>query len=274
MNASEERVGEHRSQPPLRPLASFARDLPASPPPSAPRLQLLTSWLLSPLWLPLAAAAMRFGAGWRIVDVREVRREYRRLRAESKAPLLVCANHLTLVDSAVIAWALGSTWWYLAHFDSLPWNIPERANFARSRWQRLLVYLMKCLPIPRGGARGEVAGVLAQFTSLLAEGEVGLVFPEGGRSRSGRVQADPATYGVGRIVKALPGCRVLCVYARGERQKSWSDYPARGERFHVGLSCFEPHIERGGLRGTLEVTRQILARLAEMERRYFERGVA
>lgn len=239
-----------------------------------PRLQLILGRLFAPIWLPLAAAAMRFGAGWRIARVGEVRREYRRLRAESRAPLLVCANHLTLVDSAVIAWALGSIWWYVVNFDALPWNIPERANFAVSWWQRVLVYLMKCLPIPRGGERGEVAEVLTQFTSLLAEGEVGLVFPEGGRSRSGVVQVDATTYGVGRVVKALPGCRVLCVYVRGEGQTSWSDYPARGERFHVALSCFEPRPERGGLRGTVEITQQILARLAEMERRYFEQAAA
>ena len=37
-----------------------------------------------------------------------------------------------MVDSALIAWALGSPLWYVRHFAALPWNMPERRNFARS----------------------------------------------------------------------------------------------------------------------------------------------
>jgi 1-acyl-sn-glycerol-3-phosphate acyltransferase len=250
-----------------------ATDAPAHGAP-IPRLQVAVGRSLAPLWLPLAVGVMYFVRGWRIADAAPLRREYQRLRRESDAPLLVCANHLTLVDSALIAWALGSPWWYMRHFSALPWNLPERANFTRSIWQRIAVYLMKCLPITRGGERGEVAEVLAQFTALLASGEVGLLFPEGGRSRTGRVDLEAATYGVGRVVKSLPGCRVLCVYLRGEHQSDWSDLPPRGDVFHASLSCFEPHSERSGLRGSLEIGHQILTRLDEMERRHFEARAA
>ena len=81
---------------------------------------------------------------------------------------------------------------------------------------------------------------------MLSRGDVGLIFPEGGRSRSGRVDADAATYGVGRVVKALPGCRVLCVYLRGEGQTTYTDAPARGERFRVRFASLEPKTEHGG----------------------------
>ena len=93
------------------------------------------SRLLSPVWVPLSAALMYAGMGWRIESARELRERYRRLRAESRAPLLVCANHLTLVDSFLVAWALGSPLWYLRHFPSLPWNLPEERNFAARWWQ-------------------------------------------------------------------------------------------------------------------------------------------
>ena len=43
--------------------------------------------------------------GWRIENAAEARAEFRRLRREG-GPLLVCANHLTMIDSALIAWAL------------------------------------------------------------------------------------------------------------------------------------------------------------------------
>ena len=249
--------------------AAPAMPLPA-PQPLAFRIQRALGRLLAPLWLPLVVLLMRVGCGWTIAGVDDVRREFRRLRAESEAPLLLCANHLTMIDSALIAWALAAPWWYVAHYAALPWNLPERANFAQSWWQRLLVPLMKCLPITRGGARSDVAAVLGQFTALLAHGEAGLIFPEGGRSRTGRVDRSAATYGVGRVVRSLPDCRVLCVYLRGEHQAGWSRLPARGERFRVSLACITPQTTAPGLRGSLAVAEQVLACLADLERRHFE----
>lgn len=222
--------------------------------------------LLAPLWIPACASVMRFGFGWRVEGVRETRRTFAQLRRQAN-PLLVCANHLTLVDSFLIATALGSPWWFVARYSSLPWNVPDWENFARRRWMRWLTYVMKCIPVKRGGDRREVGRVLARITDRLARGEVVLVFPEGGRSRSARVDTEASTYGVGRIVKALPGCRVLCVYLRGERQERFSDLPARGERFRVSLDSFEPKAEQGGMRGTVEILRQILGRLAGLEQR-------
>jgi hypothetical protein len=102
-------------------------------------------------------------------------------------------------------------------------------------------------------------------------GDVALVFPEGGRSRSGRVDVDAAAYGVGRLAKAIPGCLVLCVYLRGVGQATWSDLPRRGERFHVELSVLEPKTDASGLRGSRDIARGILARLAEMESRCLDR---
>jgi hypothetical protein len=234
--------------------------------------QLAVSRVLSPLWVPLTSALMRFGMGWRVVPAERAaaRREYRRLRGESEAPILICANHLTMFDSFVIGWALGYDRDYLLDFGALPWNTPERVHFASNWWKRILAYLYKCVPVTRGSDRTEVAKVLEKVRFLLARGQVALVFPEGGRSRSGRVEVDAAAYGVGRIVNALPGCRVLCVYLRGEGQDTYTDLPRRGERFHVSVACIEPKSDRAGLRGSLDVARQITARLAEMEQRYFD----
>jgi len=171
--------------------------------------------LLSPVWVPATIALMRFGMRWRIEGMAAARREYRSLWGARDGPLLVCANHLTMIDSALIAWALGSPGWFLAHYGALPWNVPERRNFGGSLASRLLVYLMKCVPVTRGGDRAEVAGALGRLVHLLGRGEAVLVFPEGGRSRSGRVDVENATYGVGRMIGDLPRCRVLCIYLRG-----------------------------------------------------------
>lgn len=226
--------------------------------------------VLGPIWIPFGSALLRWRYGWRVVDAAAARREFARLRRESDAPLLVCANHLTMVDSFVIATALGSPGWYVTHFGSLPWNTPERENFSRTWWLRLAIWVMKCIPVERGGDRREVGLTLDRISYVMSQGDVALIFPEGGRSRSGRVDPDASTYGVGRVVKSLPGCRVLCVYLRGEHQASWSDAPVRGERFRVRFAALEPKSEHAGLRGSIAITKQVLARLAALETEWFD----
>jgi hypothetical protein len=223
------------------------------------------------LWVPLAVLVMRFGFGYRIERLWEIRKEFKRIRRETKGPLLICANHLTMVDSFLIAWALVPTWRYVLDFDLLPWNTPERANFASTRRNRILVYLAKCIPITRGGPRAEVATVLDRVIHLSSLGEYALLFPEGGRSRTGRVEINNAAWGVGRIVGALPGCRVLCVYMRGDDQKTWGRMPKRGEHLVVDIACIEPKSDARGVRRSMEFAHQIVAQLAQMERSYLAR---
>ena len=50
---------------------------------------------------------------WKIEGVKSSRAEYSRLRKAS-VPVLICANHLTKLDSALIGWALGGMTFYYA----------------------------------------------------------------------------------------------------------------------------------------------------------------
>ena len=234
------------------------------------RTQRWVSRALSPLWIPIFVTLMALAFRWRVEGARELRRTYREIRERSSAPLLICANHLTMLDSFVIGWALGGSWFYLTHFSSLPWNTPERVHFASTWWKRALTYLLKCVPITRGSDRKEVARVLEQVQHLLASGEVVMVFPEGQRSRSARVEVESAAYGVGRIVSSVPGCRVLCVYLRGDGQREMTDAPARGEVFRGRTALIEPKSDATGLRGSLDIARQIVGKLAELERSHFD----
>ena len=226
--------------------------------------------LLSPI-TPLAVAALlRFWLRLSVEDGRRIRRSYAEIQRENDAPLLICGNHLTMIDSALIAWALAPPAWYVRHFSALPWNVPERRNFASTWVRRVLAYIYKCIPIVRGGSREQISGALARFRYLLHRGDVGLIFPEGRRSRSGRIDPENIAYGVGRIVRSVPGCRVMCVYLRGDQQESYSVAPARGDRLRVSLSFVEPKTDHAGLRGSYDVTRQIVARLTQMEQEYFD----
>lgn len=225
--------------------------------------------IAGPFWIPQAVFFLRFVLGYRIEKVDAIREQYRALREESDAPLLICPNHLTLIDSIVLAWAL-VPWWRLAvHWDEMPWNTPERKNFARTGVTRILIFIAKCIPISRGGERTKVGMVLTRVIHLLNRGEVALLFPEGTRSRTGRVNDEAVAWGVGRIISATPGCRVLCVYMRGDTQDTWGSIPNMGDSFHIEMECFEPKSDFKGARRSRDLAAQIIGRLASMEEVYF-----
>jgi hypothetical protein len=232
--------------------------------------QRVVSRLSSPIWLGPVVFAIRFIFRYRIANLDAVRAEYRRIRAQSDAPMLVCANHLTLIDSFLIAWTLGSAPYWLTHFDELPWNTPESTNFGKTRRARLMIYLMKCISISRGGPREGGASVLSRIRFLLSKGETALLFPEAGRSRTGRVDEMAGAWGVGRVVGGVPDCRVLCVYLRGRKQETWSDFPARGDILDAMLTCIEPKSDARGVRRSLDLSRQVTRQLAQMEEDYFD----
>ncbi len=226
--------------------------------------------LTSPVCVPLATFIMRFGFRWRIRDAARSRTLYARLLAEDPRPLLIAANHLTMLDSALIGWALGSTWSHVVHYRGLPWNVPEQSRVESSWVWRVLAYLMKCAPVPRGGERQQVAQVLEGLRHLLRRGEVVLMFPEGGRSRSGRIDRQSVAQGVGRLIKELGDCRVLCVYLRGDEQHSWSHVPAVGDTFTVATRLVEPRTDLRGMRASRDLASQLLDHLVEMEQAYGE----
>lgn len=225
---------------------------------------------LAPFWVPWVALYLHWVKGYRIEGRRESRRAFARIRRESEAPILVCANHLTLIDSMLVALALAPPWRLTFFFGWMPWNTPERINFAAGLGMRSLIYLAKCIPITRGGRREEVAAVLNRLVYLTRNRELALIFPEGGRSRSGRVEVGSAAWGVGRIVGSIPNCRVVCVYLRGRSQESWSNLPSVGERFDVEVACIEPKSNARGARRSRDLARQIAAQLIRMEENCFD----
>ena len=224
------------------------------------------------LWIPAMAFALRFGLRYRIRNAAELRSRYRTLVRDSEGPVLICANHLTMIDSMLVAWALGGSWWWVFNYRRMPWNLPEYHNFAAHWHNRALAWLAKCIPVVRGGKRTEVSGVLKRIQHLLSKGETALIFAEGGRSRTGRVQLDAVADGVGRIMNSVRGCQALCVYLRGDSQQSWSTFPARGDSFYVDFELFNPDSEYSGLRRSRDFARQIVGRLASMEERYFSQS--
>jgi len=226
----------------------------------------LTSWLLAPLYFLF----MKF-RGYRIRDLDKVRRQWAGLLENHRGPWLICGNHLTLIDSIIMIYALVSLGGHVTKFHRLPWNLPERANFQRSLFMTIMCYLSKCIPVNRGGDREEMQATLAKCNYLLARQQILMVFPEGTRSRSGRVDTENFSYGVGRFLQDHPDCRVLCVYLRGDAQATYGDLPRRGDTFTITMDAFLPNVPDGqGLRAQRDLAGQIVRRLAQMEEGYFD----
>ena len=96
-----------------------------------------------------------------------------------------------------------------------------------------------------------------------------MVFPEGTRSRSGRIEPKAGTYGVGKILQKMPNTRVLCFYLRGQNQRKFSFFPKKNEIFTGVMKEIKPTTEKKGLRGMKDISEQIINELHQMEQDYF-----
>jgi hypothetical protein len=179
-----------------------------------------------------------------------------------------------MADSAMVTWALGGPWWLMRNYRWVPWNVPESGNFAGVWIDRAAAWMVKCIPIVRGGPREQLSLALAKIEYVVTRGETAIIFPEGARSRTGRIQTESVAHGVGRIVSAIPDCHVLCVYMRGDRQETWSAIPPRGDSFYVDFEIFRPDSDNAGMRRSRDFAHQVADRLVQLEERYFARREA
>lgn len=210
---------------------------------------------------------------YRIPTQRRIRAEFAALVGDERGPLLICANHLTLIDSLVIQWALAPGWRLFVRPAWFTWNLADKHNITKNVFVRILGYLGKCVPVLRKGPPEEARRTLDKVACLLSRGQSVLVFPEGRRSRVGRVDTENFTYGVGRIVQETPSARVLCVFARGLGQREYGNYPHPGETFFVRLKRCAPTTSFRGMRGDRDLSTQIVGQLSEMEQEYFENTI-
>ncbi len=233
-------------------------------------LQVQLSRALIPISYFSAIAWMKFGRRYRIPALRESRRRYRELLREGTGPVVICGNHLTAIDSLLIMWALAPGWKAFLRSSLMPWNLPDKANFTHNIYLRFMCYVGRCLPVVRKGPREEVRKVMEKVSTLLRRGHSILIFPEGGRSRIGRVDTENFSYGVGTIVQEVPNARVLCVFFRGREQKDFSTMPKKGEEFYIDMKMITPRSESPGMRGARDISGQIVHSLAEMEKGYYD----
>lgn len=225
------------------------------------------------LFLPLyylCVGAMRHLGGWRIDNIDEIRALYKEL-AQSDEPMIVCANHLTFIDSALMHWGFGTGHWYFSNFDKFSWNLPAGDFFKKKLFHRFMGAISKCLFIHRDGSKEHKDSVSRMCTQLVKNGEVVTLFPEGKRSRTGRFDPDKLTYGIGRMVMDLGGsCRILCAYVRAEGQENYSNYPPKGAKIHFQAELIQARSSLQGRDAYQEIVAHVGRTIKTMEDRYFE----
>ncbi|MFA4915985.1 MAG: lysophospholipid acyltransferase family protein [Syntrophales bacterium] len=232
-------------------------------------LQYILGWMtiffIGPLYF-IAIKLMRY----RVRDLKKLRQEFHLQFKKHEGPWIICANHLTMIDSLIIAYATTSLYVHIRHYRVIPWNLPEKANFQRSIFMSLFCYLAKCIPVNRGGERKEMKKTLDRCTYVLRRKQNLMIFPEGTRSRTGRVDTEHFPYSVGRFIKDFDNCRVMCIYLRGDAQDNYGFIPKFGERFTAIISVLEPErTQDNGLRAQRYYAGQVIGHLSNLEEDYF-----
>lgn len=225
------------------------------------------------IWFgPFFIFLLRYVGGYRCTELDEIREKMKDVfRLHPGRPVLICANHLTMIDSMLITWLLFDFRTLLLHFNRFPWNVPELKNFGGNLLLRLMCYLGKCVYVERSGSAEAKRLSWAKVLYLNSLGETICVFPEGGRSRLGRINREEAVYGVGQLIQENPETIVVSVYLRGYHQDRYSFFPKRGDRFYIDFRVWTASSSEvlPGRRGQKTITLSIMDQLALMEEDYF-----
>lgn len=239
------------------------------------RIQNLIAQISVPFTFGISLLLLRGFLGYRWENLKAFRAKMRSLVDQREGPVILCPNHLTMIDSLLLIWAMTPAWKALSKPKLFPWNTPEKRNFAHNAVLRFFCYIGKCLPVVRQGPAHQTRVFLEKVKHVLARGQSLMMFPEGRRSPSGRVDTNNFAYGIGKIIDDVrrEGLKpqVLCLYLRGHKQEGKSSVPRRGNRFFVDAELVEPTTAHSGLRAARDLATQIIHRLAGMEQAYFTR---
>jgi len=203
--------------------------------------------------------------------LKQLREQYREIMKEN--PVLICSNHLTLIDSIIQGVIFNSILGHLIEYSKLPWNVPEKTNFYHNLYWRIFCYLGKCIAVNRQGSPEDAKKTREKMLYVIKKGDVLSIFPEGTRSRNGRINMNVFSYGTGQLLQHFPNTKVLCVYMRGKKFGGFGDFPPTGENFHLDMKLFSPKSNLKGLRKVRDLSTQIVSRLRDMEQEYFANAV-
>lgn len=231
--------------------------------------QQVICFLLFPLLYVLCIFWMKYVRKYRINNMDDIRAAYQKICHSHAKGLLVCPNHLTFIDSMLLIWAFGSPWHYSKNFRSLCWNLPKASHVKESWVHRVVCYLGKCLLIEKELSASKQT--MSTASHLLQKGHHIMVFPEGTRSDTGRVNDKNFVYGVGQLHLDSELPQVLMVYLRGKQQIKATKLPVKGEQFTIDMKLVEIHSDQKGRRAMRDVASKMIGALIELEQLYWAR---
>ncbi|MFI5361201.1 MAG: 4'-phosphopantetheinyl transferase superfamily protein [Elusimicrobiota bacterium] len=222
------------------------------------------------------AAAARFRFWYRLpVDIAEIRAELWRKLDAHDGPVIWAANHLTLIDSFLVYWAVFPLSRALED-RRIPWSTPEQTNYYnlggpwKSAFIRGLLYVCRCIPFLRGGedsaAEAQRRKAFDKCAWILREGGAVFVYPEAGRSRSGWFESRRPKDFLGKLALEVPAAKFLCVYLRAETQIGTTVRPPDGDRFRLVVDLIDG--ARPSETSPREISQRLFDRLAEMQREW------
>ena len=231
----------------------------------------------APLSLFVAAVA-RLHFRYRLPDdIGKIREDLWRKLDAHEGPVIWAANHLTLIDSFLVYWAVFPV---SRVFEDrrIPWSTPEYTNYYKlgGPWKsaliRALLYICRCIPFLRGGedaaAEAFRQNAFDKCAWLLGQGSSVFVYPEAGRSRSGWLEAKRPKDFLGKLALEAPRAKFLCVYLRTDEQLGTTVYPPRGVQFRLVADLIDG--ARPGETNPRDVSRRLFERLAELQEEWWK----
>ncbi len=204
---------------------------------------------------------------YRIRELDKVRQQFATLvQDKDQRPILICLNHLTRIDSMILATVATPLWKVFFRYSYLPWHV---LDYHGVPFFATLCAFVKTIPIERMGDRRLIQLMQERVRYLLSRGNLVVIFPEGRRSLDGRVMTEDFQYGVGTILKDIPDCRVLCVYLRADKQEGRSAIPPAKSDIYIAFEMITPTTSLQGLRAARDLAGQIVVTLDSMEKKYF-----
>jgi phosphopantetheinyl transferase (holo-ACP synthase)/1-acyl-sn-glycerol-3-phosphate acyltransferase len=224
------------------------------------------------------AATARFRFGYRLpADIDAIRAEIWEKLDSHDGPVIWAANHLTLIDSFLVYWAIFPLSRSLED-RRIPWSTPEYTNYyklggpLKGAFIRGLLYVCRCIPFMRGGedaaAEAYRQNAFDKCAWILREGGSVFVYPEAGRSRSGWLEARRPKDFLGKLALEVPSAKFLCVYLRAETQLATTVRPPEGDRFRIVADLIDG--ARPGESNPRDVSQRLFDRLAEMQREWWK----
>ncbi len=240
------------------------------------RQRLLSRAFVVPVSLTVAAIARLYFKYKLDANIDAIRRDIWAKLDRHDGPVIWAANHLTLIDSFLVYWAVFPTSRLLEE-RRVPWSTPEYTNYYKlggplqSAFIRGLLYLCRCIPFLRGGEDSKSEEwrqrAFEKCVWALKIGGSVFVYPEAGRSRSGWLEPRRPKDFLGRLALEVPASKFLCVYLRSDRQISTTACPPKGDRLRVIADLMDGAREGESAR---DVSQRLFDRLAEMQNEWWK----